>query len=74
MPAAQYSFFLWNQSYTFADHEDVKSIIDPDKRREKQQEVEDEVSNKGYQCGYYGGMLPDYRFSNFENRISDRNL
>jgi hypothetical protein len=43
--------------HTITDHEDVKSIIDPNERREKQQEVEDEVSNKGYQCGYYGGLL-----------------
>lgn len=47
-----------NQSHSVADHEDVKSIIDPEKKREKQQEVEDDVSNKGYQCGYYGGVLP----------------
>jgi hypothetical protein len=41
-----------------ADHEDVKSIIDPGERREKQQEIEDLISNKGYQCGYYGGLFP----------------
>ena len=59
----QYGFA--NQSHTLTDHEDVKCIVDPGERREKQQQIEDDISNKGYQCGYYGGVCPRLRSSPF---------